>query len=287
MVAGLVIERPDADAVRVSGGSVPRIEAETFGPHGVRVINVRRVHDFHGPAGPRAGQGHDVELVVAVVHAHAEQLHDFAGVIFIGDVGPVAAAVHGVEIDNFRRAFDVDFQEVVEVAVRVEQRGLPLHALAEFPVGGEDVHQVAVVVEAVKVIRALRVLGHEMVLEELQQHLDQLALGAHGVQHMVGAQVVQVRAAHGIQGDAAVLDAGVPNVLQAAADVAGRAARLIGLDDGVAGIGTREADGERAAARRRQIPEAHGVGEVVAEARVVRLEDGIAVARAAAGRDDL
>lgn len=103
----------------------------------------------------------------------------------------------GVEIDDHGLALEADLEEVVEVAVGVQQR-LPQavmlapvqverHRIADGVVG-VDAH-----VEVVReVILGLLVLRGEVVLEELGQHLVQLARAVNGAEDVPGAEVIQL-----------------------------------------------------------------------------------------------
>ena len=125
MVARLVVEGPDPHI----GGFVP-------GQGGSKRIEGIVGGDFlDRPAGPTAGQRGNVRLVITVINAHGEQLHQFPGVVFVGNVRPVPLARHRIQINDHGGAFRTDLQKVIKSAVRVQQGGPPFLILQVLRLG--------------------------------------------------------------------------------------------------------------------------------------------------------
>ena len=167
MVGLLILERPDPNQVGDGNAGVqgPQIRRQ-------RVELVRWVHDVDRPTGPGARHHRDVILVVAIIHSEGEQFQQFAGVVLVGDSSAVAPAVIGVEVDDHRRAFGADAQEIVKRALRIQEGLAPALVLFEFKLGGQLGHSVGVVVESVEVISRLGVLSDKMIFQELVQDFE-------------------------------------------------------------------------------------------------------------------
>ena len=129
---------------------------------------------LHGPAGETAGDLLDVALRVAAVDAQGVQFQQFARIVLVGDSSAVAPAVHGVEINDHRRTFGADAQQIVECALRIEEGLTPALVLLELQLRRQQSALRAVVVD-VKIIARFGVLCDKMVFQKLVQHLQQLA----------------------------------------------------------------------------------------------------------------
>ncbi len=86
-----------------------------------RVELIGFINQFHAPASPRLRTLDDVVLIVAVIDAKREQLHQFARVVLVSRLGrlAVAPAGDGIEVNDHGRAFSADLQQIVERALRV------------------------------------------------------------------------------------------------------------------------------------------------------------------------
>ena len=208
------------------------------------------------PPRPGAGHGDDVVLIVAVIDAHGEQLEQLASVVFVGHPRPVSAAFDRIQVDDFGRTFDVDFQQIVKCTVWIQQRLPPPRDLTIFKICRDKVHDAAIVV-AIQVIHGLGVIRDEVVFKKLGENLQQLPRGTDCVQAIPTAHLVKTHTP--------------VCVIQTPLETARRGIRR--TEKQTAG----KADGGGATAGGWTIPVADGVGLTIDQAGH-HLEDGICVA---------
>ena len=279
MVVLLVVEGPHPDEVR-EGRVARRVELD--GAAGCEdVERVRHVHQLHRPAGPARRHVRDVRLIVAVVHAHREQLQQLAAVVFVGEIRRIAPAGRRVEIDDHRRAFHADLEEVMEGRVRVQQQIAPLRNLAPFPLGGGAVRKPVAIAEAHEHVRALARLGDEMILEELREDFQQLPVGIDRVQHQPRLHVRDVRRAGAARRRERAIDdvRGRAEARLEKRDVRVRQSRALGDGLGVQlliEVDLRADDG-KAVQQIRRLPIANAIEQRRAQERVARQSVGAEV----------
>ena len=97
---------------------------------------IRGINKLKPPTGPTTRHDGDIGLIIAIIHPHAEQLEQFARIVFVGDVGAVSFAVDGIQINDHRRAFGADLEQIIKRACGTHQGVAPLGVLAILPIGG-------------------------------------------------------------------------------------------------------------------------------------------------------
>jgi len=191
MPIGSIVENPGALEIGFIAVGFNRAGKDAGSIRGSEGVGDIGEGDFlDAPAGPDARLKGDIVLIVAIVGAHAEQFHQLAGVIFVGDAAGIATAGDGIEINNHGWALGTDFQEVVKRASWIEQCVAPFFIFQILELRSDGVLPSRVVIIVLREIKTgFRPLRDKMVFQELKEDFEELAFGADSAQDVPAAKV--------------------------------------------------------------------------------------------------